>query len=314
MKELHDLKVHDLSLYDEFMRLSVSQDPSLKGLVVAGHFDSFRRNSERGTILKLTNIQELRVRSALEKANSGVFQFLPRVDRTAEMTCGTKCVLEMEDLTHQMRLPCLIDVKMGTRTYTEEDDASGELRPDLLGKMLKQRPDAATEEERRAGGISKLRYLRFRDEETTTAELGFRVDGISLSGGSAAPSADDLKSVGTEGQLERVLQSFLTGGQDLARTFVELLVHLRKAFEACSCCASLSFIRTSLLLVYDHEAGLKSARVRLIDFSHVYEARERLTHRASWRPGNDEDGFLIGLDNIIAMLERQSRTPQSDRK
>ena len=35
--------------------------------------------------------------------------------------------------------------------------------------------DAATDEERRAGGISKMRYLQFRETTSSTSTLGFRV-------------------------------------------------------------------------------------------------------------------------------------------
>ena len=46
--------------------------------------------------------------------------------------------------------------------------------------MLKIAPDAATEEEKNAGGVTKQRYLRFRDEISSTATLGFRIDYVAL--------------------------------------------------------------------------------------------------------------------------------------
>ena len=60
------------------------------------------------------------------------------------------------------------------------------------------------------------------------------------------------------------------------------------------------FIGSSLFLSYDQfKVG-----VWLIDFaktvplpSHI----ERLTHRQKWAPGNFEDGFLFGLDNLITV-------------
>jgi hypothetical protein len=41
-------------------------------------------------------------------------------------------------------------------------------------------PDAPTELERRLGGVSKFRYMRFREEASTSTKLGFRIDGVRL--------------------------------------------------------------------------------------------------------------------------------------
>jgi len=109
-----------------------------------------------------------------------------------------------------------MDVKMGARTFTEEEAAKaaagGEIRADLMKKaraqsrpapsplaprrnqrpfaphrlpatatarrglrraaqMLKVNKDAATPEELAQGGITKLRYLQFRDQSTTSTEV-----------------------------------------------------------------------------------------------------------------------------------------------
>ena len=49
-----------------------------------------------------------------------------------------------------------------------------------MDKLLKVAPNAATDEEKEAGGILKLRYLQFRDDSTSTKTLGFRVDAVQL--------------------------------------------------------------------------------------------------------------------------------------
>jgi 1D-myo-inositol-triphosphate 3-kinase len=43
----------------------------------------------------------------------------------------------------------------------------------------------------------------------------------------------------------------------------------------------------------------------LIDFAKCtqVEAGIPLTHRDKWEPGNHEDGYLTGLDNLICLLE-----------
>ena len=61
--------------------------------------------------------------------------------------------------------------------------APQELRADLLAKMLKVKQDAATPAEKQAGGITKMRYLRFREGASTSSSLGFRIDAIQLAEG-----------------------------------------------------------------------------------------------------------------------------------
>ena len=46
---------------------------------------------------------------------------------------------------------------MGTRTFDASLVQDKELRADLLDKMIKADPEEATAEERKAGGITKLR-------------------------------------------------------------------------------------------------------------------------------------------------------------
>lgn len=40
--------------------------------------------------------------------------------------------------------------------------------------------NAPTEEERKAGGISKPRYMKWREELSSSASLGFRIEGIKV--------------------------------------------------------------------------------------------------------------------------------------
>merc|ERR1712151_747027 len=108
-----------------------------------------------------------------------VSRFLAPVKNVREAK-GKRVIIEMEDLTHTVAMASLMDIKMGVRTFTEEDAASTAIRDDLLSKMLKVQPDAATPEELARGGITKMRYLEFREHSTTSKSLGFRIEAIRL--------------------------------------------------------------------------------------------------------------------------------------
>ena len=64
-------------------------------------------------------------------------------------------------------------------------------------------------------------------------------------------------------------------------------------------------MRTSLLFVYS--AVTCSCSVHLIDMSKVQKAARVLAHRGPWQPGNDEDGYLDGLDALIRSFEELSK-------
>ena len=41
----------------------------------------------------------------------------------------------------------------------------------------------------------------------------------------------------------------------------------------------------------------------MIDFSKARPAKAPLTHTAAWELGNQEDGYLVGLTNLIRVWE-----------
>lgn len=63
------------------------------------------------------------------------------------------------------------------------------------------------------------------------------------------------------------------------------------------------FVRTSLLLVYSNATNCTT--VHIIDLTRVTELLNGkvINHRDEWTPGNHEDGYLLGLDNLIKTFE-----------
>ena len=60
-------------------------------------------------------------------------------------------------------------------------------------------------------------------------------------------------------------------------------------------------IGSSIFIIYDNE----KVGVWLIDFAKTYQVSHhlKLTHRSPWQEGNHEEGFLLGMDNLISTIE-----------
>ena len=128
----------------------------------------------------------------------------------------------------------------------------------------------------------------------------------------------------TNAEVRNVFEQYLQRRAPLAAAFLPELLELRGALEGCALFAELCLIRTSLLFVYDSrgalDGGTGRAMVRIIDLPKVHlagasptkgGATRTLTHRKSWAPGNHEDGYLNGLDNIIGIFEEMVANPSA---
>ncbi|KAF7228339.1 putative LOC107374676-like protein [Nothobranchius furzeri] len=83
------------------------------------------------------------------------------------VTRGEHCYIRLEDLLHGLRRPVIMDCKMGVRTFQEEELIKARTKPtprsDLYHKMVKLDSLAPTEEEHTQQGVTKWRYLQWRD-------------------------------------------------------------------------------------------------------------------------------------------------------
>jgi len=65
-------------------------------------------------------------------------------------------------------------------------------------------------------------------------------------------------------------------------------------------------------LVHDQPSeGVAKANVWMIDFGKTtpLNGDKALDHRTPWVEGNQEDGYLFGLDNLVNLFENLSNIP-----
>ncbi|EPQ16365.1 Inositol-trisphosphate 3-kinase B [Myotis brandtii] len=161
------------------------------------------------------------------------------------------------------------------RTYLEEELTKARkkpsLRKDMYQKMVEVDPTAPTEEENAQRAVTKPRYMQWRETISSTATLGFRIEGIKIA------YRDRLKDI--RATLE--VSPFFKGHE---------------------------VIGSSLLFIHDKR---EQAKVWMIDFGKTTPLPEgqTLKHDVPWQEGNREDGYLSGLNNLIDILTEMCPGP-----
>lgn len=72
----------------------------------------------------------------------------------------------------------------------------------MYEKMIQIDPKAPTDEEHRSKGVTKPRYMIWRETISSTSTLGFRIDGVKKADGT---STKDFKTTKTR---EQILEAF----------------------------------------------------------------------------------------------------------
>ncbi|XP_023564002.1 inositol-trisphosphate 3-kinase C isoform X2 [Octodon degus] len=139
---------------------------------------------------------------------------------------------QMEDLLADFEGPSIMDCKMGSRTYLEEELVKAREWPrprkDMYEKMVAVDPGAPTPEEHAQGAVTKPRYMQWRETMSSTSTLGFRIEGIKKADGTCNTN---FKKTQALEQVTKVLEDFVDGDQGILKRYVARLEELRNALE-----------------------------------------------------------------------------------
>ncbi|KAM9315711.1 inositol-trisphosphate 3-kinase B [Gastrophryne carolinensis] len=213
---------------------------------------------------------------------------------------------QMEDLLSDFDSPCVMDCKMGVRTYLEEELTKARkkpsLRKDMYAKMIEVDPDAPTDEEHSQRAVTKPRYMTWRETISSTATLGFRIEGIKKEDGTVNR---DFKKTKSREQVKEAFHSFTKGNANILKLYLSRLEDIRTTLEKSTFFKTHEVIGSSLLFIHDKN---EQAKVWMIDFGKttLLPEGETLDHRIPWVEGNREDGYLLGLDNLIHILQEMA--------
>ncbi|XP_028321558.1 inositol-trisphosphate 3-kinase C-like isoform X2 [Gouania willdenowi] len=214
----------------------------------------------------------------------------------------------MDDLLAEFDSPSIMDCKMGSRTYLEEELMKARERPrlrkDMYEKMVAVDPSAPTEQERAQQGVLKPRYMQWRETLSSTATMGFRIEGIKADG----TCNTNFKKTRKREQVMQALEDFVHGNTHILKHYLQRLEELRSVLEKSAFLRTHEVVGSSLLFVHDASG---KAKVWMIDFGKTVPlpAPQTLDHRSPWVEGNREDGYLWGLDNLIDIFS--SMLPQT---
>uniref|UniRef100_A0A1A9W2Z7 Kinase n=1 Tax=Glossina brevipalpis TaxID=37001 RepID=A0A1A9W2Z7_9MUSC len=176
---------------------------------LAGHQGNFKAGPEQGTVLKKLCPKEEDCFQVLMK--DVLRPYVPEYKGQVTSEDG-ELYLQLQDLLSDFYQPCVMDCKIGVRTYLEEELSKAKekpkLRKDMYEKMIQIDPNAPSDEEHRAKGVTKPRYMVWRETISSTATLGFRIEGIKKSDGT---SSKDFKTTKSREQIKKAFYEFIEG-------------------------------------------------------------------------------------------------------
>lgn len=264
---------------------------------LTGHKECFKLGTRPNTIMKKSTGNEEKCFNQL--ISDELSSFVPRLLRKV-IQDGNQ-YLEMQDLLAGFRNAAVMDVKMGCRTYREEELDSAlreaKLRHDMYEKMIEIDQNEPTADEKKLKAITKPRYMIWRESVSSTASLGFRIEGMRLKDGSVDK---EFKTIKDEEQVAKAFMRY-AASMKIRMKYLKRLHDLKQALMKSRFFLTHELIGSSLLFVHSDE----DANIWLIDFAktHSLPTGVNVTHSATWNLGNHEDGYLIGIDNLIRIFE-----------
>ncbi|KAL1509112.1 hypothetical protein ABEB36_003905 [Hypothenemus hampei] len=273
---------------------------------LAGHQGNFKAGPDQGTILKKLCIKEEKCFQVLMK--DILRPYVPEYRGLVARDDGECEYIQLQDLLGDFISPCVMDCKIGVRTYLEEELAKAKekpkLRKDMYEKMCQIDELAPTEEEHKLKGVTKPRYMVWRETISSTATLGFRIEGIRNADGT---SSKDFKTTKSKDQIMEAFKKFTEGFPHAVPKYIQRLKAIKATLEHSKFFETHEVIGSSLLFVHDRY----NANVWLIDFAKTVKLPSdiKINHNSKWKVGNHEDGYLIGINNLIkifmSVLENQ---------
>ncbi|KAL7744013.1 hypothetical protein ACLKA6_001246 [Drosophila palustris] len=281
---------------------------------LAGHQGNFKAGPEPGTVLKKLCPKEEECFQVLMQDVLRPYVPVYKGQVTSE---DGELYLQLQDLLSDYVQPCVMDCKVGVRTYLEEELSKAKekpkLRKDMYDKMIQIDAQAPNAEEHAAKAVTKPRYMVWRETISSTATLGFRIEGIKKSDGT---SSKDFKTTKSREQIKLAFSEFLSGHPHILPRYIQRLRAIRATLAVSEFFQTHEVIGSSLLFVHDQT----HASVWLIDFAKTVALPEQLhiDHYSAWKVGNHEDGYLIGINNLIdifvelqAAIESEATTLES---
>ncbi|KEG08971.1 putative inositol polyphosphate kinase-like protein [Trypanosoma grayi] len=181
-------------------------------------------------------------------------------------------LIVLEDLCGGFAHPCVLDIKMGSRQYG--------LNP----------------------SEAKLRSKERKAALSTSLQYGVRLAGMRRWCADTHQYETRSKIAGrhlTLAELRDTVRHFLQNSARLRRHFRRQLLRLRGAFTKQSV---FRFFTSSLLLVYDADRPLLSARVVMVDFAFTYERDELLLGGDPEAAQEHDVGYIKALDTLLDIL------------